>query len=84
MPGRSRDTDRLLSLAEVREALGGLSESTVARLIGRGELATVKIGRRRMVEPAELRRFVRRTGPTEASTKRGRPRWTRARTRPRP
>ena len=38
MPETPRDADRLLSLAEVREALGGLSESTVARLIGRGEL----------------------------------------------
>lgn len=57
MTQRSPDTERLLSLAEVRGILG-VSEATISRLLARGELTAVRIGRRTLVEPAEVRRFV--------------------------
>lgn len=44
------------SLAEV-EALSGLSRSTLYRLMARGELETVKRGRRRLVPAKQLERL---------------------------
>lgn len=38
----------------------GLSRSTVYELISRGELASVKVGRRRLVPVTELRAFTER------------------------
>jgi excisionase family DNA binding protein len=46
------------SLAEA-ETLSGLSKSTLYRIIGRGELATVKRGRRRLIPRPELEKLVR-------------------------
>ncbi|HAL28133.1 MAG TPA: hypothetical protein DCP25_15555 [Chloroflexi bacterium] len=47
----------LLSLAEGQRLLG-LSRAGFHRLLGRGELQTVRIGYRVLIEPAALRRFI--------------------------
>ena len=39
----------LYSIAEVRQLLGGISESTVRRQIKAGNLESVLVGRRRMI-----------------------------------
>ena len=53
-----QDPPELLSLSEVRRALG-VSKATVARLIREGDLAVVEIRpHRTAVELNELRRFV--------------------------
>jgi predicted DNA-binding transcriptional regulator AlpA len=49
--------ERLLSLRETQEALG-LSRAGLHNLLNRGELPTIRIGGRRLVAPADLRRFV--------------------------
>jgi excisionase family DNA binding protein len=53
----SATLEPLLSIAEARGLLG-ISEAGIYRLIGRGDLALVEVGGRRLIEPAELRRFV--------------------------
>ncbi len=50
-------TERLLRVEEAADRLR-LSRSFTWMLIGRGELGTVKLGRRRLVSEAELGRFV--------------------------
>lgn len=59
-------TDRLLS---VREAAGqlGVSERTVCRLLTAGELPRVKIGRRTLIAPQDVRAFVHRRRGGEES-----------------
>lgn len=52
-------TSDLLTLREAHEKLR-VSPMTLYRLMARGELATIKIGRRTFVETEELRRFVDR------------------------
>lgn len=49
---------RLLSIEATCATLGGISRVTLWRMIRRGEIATVQVGRRPMVEPDELRRFI--------------------------
>jgi excisionase family DNA binding protein len=49
--------DPLLSLAEVWETLS-ISRAGLYRLIDRGELEIVEVGSRRLIEVAELRRFI--------------------------
>ena len=51
---------RLISVAEAREWLGGISHSTLYALVKEGELAVVKIGRRSFVETSELNDFIER------------------------
>jgi len=53
----SNPVEPLLDLASLRVSLG-VSESTVRRLVARGDLATLRIGRRRFVERHELARFL--------------------------
>ena len=56
--GRIGDVDRLLlSIEDVQGALG-VKRSTVFSLIQRGQLASAKIGRRRLVPVAALEEFV--------------------------
>jgi excisionase family DNA binding protein len=47
-----------LSVEQARTSIG-LSRSAFYDLIGTGELRTLKIGRRRLVRPAELERFLK-------------------------
>jgi excisionase family DNA binding protein len=56
----------LLSLADLERILG-VSEPTVARLVRRGEIPVVAVGRRRLVEPAAVRRFIAARTRTRAS-----------------
>ena len=47
----------LLSVREARQILG-VSGPTIYRLMGDGQLPSVLVGGRRLIEPAELRRFI--------------------------
>jgi excisionase family DNA binding protein len=49
----------LASYEEARQALGGISGSTLRRLIRAGDLPAVRIGRRVMVHRDALEAFVR-------------------------
>jgi excisionase family DNA binding protein len=51
---------RLISVAEARAWLGGISPTTFYALIEQGELSLVKIGRRSFVHVEELDDFLRR------------------------
>jgi excisionase family DNA binding protein len=51
---------RLISVAEARHQLGGISPSTFYALVKEGELALVKIGRRSFVRAEGLDEFLRR------------------------
>jgi len=50
----------LVPLDETRQALGGVSESTVRRLYEAGALESVKVGRRRMTVARSLEQLVDR------------------------
>lgn len=50
----------LVPLPEARAVLGGISESTIRRLLARGALESVKVGRRRMVTARSLDQLVDR------------------------
>lgn len=52
--------DRLLGVDEAAAALG-IGRTAAYELIGRGRLASCKVGRRRMVAAADLRDFIERT-----------------------
>ena len=57
-PGqRSLEGKRLYSVAAAAEALS-ITRKHLYTLIGRGEIATVTIGRRRLISAVELDRFV--------------------------
>lgn len=58
----------LLRIDEVAEVLR-ISERGVYRLMGRGELACLKVGGRTLLEPGEVRRFI-------AQQRAGTERWT--------
>lgn len=47
-------------------ALLGVGRSTIYRLFDRGELASVSLGRRRMVTTAELKRYVHELANAES------------------
>ena len=48
----------ILSLEAAQAELGGIGRSTLYELIGRGDLRTIKIGRRTFIALTELERFV--------------------------
>lgn len=50
----------LLSITEVRERLGGLSQWSIYRLINSGQLESVKPNRRRLVPEDSLERYIER------------------------
>ncbi len=54
-----RAPDRLLSVSEACEALGGLGRSKVYEIIGRGELRSIAIGRRRMIPAGAIAEYIR-------------------------
>jgi excisionase family DNA binding protein len=49
--------DQLLDIGQVQRLLG-ISRPTLFRLIARGEITVVKIGRRTLFRPDDLRHFV--------------------------
>lgn len=60
--------ERLLSREEAAEALG-VTTKWLNTLVQAGALGSVKLGRRRLFEPAALRRFIaehRQGGPSAA------------------
>jgi len=52
----------LYSLPEARERLGGISHSSVYKLIGRGDLRVTKVLGRTFVSAAEIKRFLEAAG----------------------
>ncbi|MGV0675655.1 helix-turn-helix domain-containing protein [Mycolicibacterium fortuitum] len=58
------DGPALLSLPEARERLR-VSKATLDRLISRGDIARVKIGRRCFIDAAEINRFITESGRRE-------------------
>ncbi len=53
-------TRRLVTVAEARRQLGGISQSTLYSLIKNGELPLVKIGRRSFVPASAIDEFIDR------------------------
>lgn len=47
----------MLSIAEAREILG-ISEPTMSRLLREQKIPSFYIGRRRLIDPADLRAFI--------------------------
>lgn len=68
-PAAAPALEPLMSVEEVANCLR-ISERGVYRLLGRGEIATIKVGGRTRIEPAELRRFIadQRREPAVAET----------------
>lgn len=52
-----RKVDELYSLAEVARRLG-LSRASITRAVARGDLATLTVGRRRLVSESQLAAFI--------------------------
>ncbi|MBD8505523.1 helix-turn-helix domain-containing protein [Hoyosella sp. G463] len=50
--------NRLHTIDEAREALGGISRSVIYSLINSGELASINIGRRRFVPDSAIADFI--------------------------
>ena len=53
-----RSPDRLYSIPEACEALGGIGRSKVYDLIASGELSSLRVGRRRLVTAGAVREFI--------------------------
>jgi excisionase family DNA binding protein len=51
--------DRLLSVEDAAEFLGGVSPSTIRGWLTLGKLTRVKVGRRTMLRESELLEFIR-------------------------
>lgn len=51
---------RLISVAEARQQLGGISPTTFYALVKEGELSLIKIGRRSFIQAEDLDDFIRR------------------------
>ena len=50
-------TPVLVEVSEAQTALGGIGRTKIAELIASGELASVKLGRRRLIPVAALEAF---------------------------
>jgi len=60
---------RLISLVVAREEwLGGISRGHLSNLIARGEIPTVRVGRRRMIDTRDLEAFIGRNREVGAQT----------------
>ena len=53
-------TPVLVEVSEAQVALGGIGRTKIAELIASGELASVKLGRRRLIPFAALEAFAER------------------------
>ena len=53
------EPERLLNVEEACEALGGIARSTLYELIGRGDLHSLAIGRRRLIPRSAIGEFIR-------------------------
>ena len=49
----------LLTVPQVANALGGIARSSVYVLLSRGDIPTVKIGRRTLIRAGDLEKFVK-------------------------
>jgi excisionase family DNA binding protein len=58
--------DPLYSIPEAARLLGGISVSTVERMLSRGDLCRVKVGMRRtFIRRSQLTRVIREVQPTK-------------------
>ena len=57
--------DRLLSIPQACEALGGVSRTTLYALIGRGDVRSICVSRRRLIPVRAITEFIarREVGP---------------------
>jgi excisionase family DNA binding protein len=59
----SMDSEKLYSVAEAAEYLGGISKWTVHAWLAKGKLRRTKIGARTMVAERDLKAFIARCNP---------------------
>ena len=52
------EIEALLTMEETARVLGGLHLNTVQRMCLRGEIPSVMVGRRRMVDPRDVRDYI--------------------------
>jgi predicted DNA-binding transcriptional regulator AlpA len=64
----SEPVNRLVSIQETRQTLGGLGRTHVYELIKRGELTRVHIGRRSFVTSASLASYLDRLEQQESAS----------------
>jgi excisionase family DNA binding protein len=57
-PAPQAPRQRLITIAEARQELGGISPTTFYQLVKDGELRVVKIGRRTFVAVSELDKYI--------------------------
>jgi excisionase family DNA binding protein len=57
------DSERLYSVADAAEYLGGISKWTVHAWLAKGRLRRKKIGPRTMVSESDLKAFIARCNP---------------------
>ena len=62
--------DRLLSVNEAGELLGGISKYTIHSWLGSGKLRRTKVGRRTMIRESELQRVIEEGGKSDAPKRR--------------
>lgn len=58
--------NRLMSVAEVAERLGGISKWTVHAWLCQGRLRRTKVGGRTMIRESELRKVIKEGGKSKA------------------
>lgn len=61
--------ERLYSITDAAQALGGISTMTVQTWLSRGKLRRTKVGRRTMIRESELQRFLESGTDLKAVTK---------------
>lgn len=70
----------LVDIASAQELLGGISRTTLFRLLKEGDLGVVKLGRRTMIPAADIADFIQRaTTRSEAEREQARVRLAAAR-----
>ncbi len=58
--------ERLYSIEEAAEKLGGISHFTVAAWLSQGRLRRTKVGRRTMIAESDLIRFIEDSNSSES------------------
>ena len=61
--------DRLYSIAQAAELLGGLSKDTIHAWLSQGKLRRTKVGARTMVRESELQRVIEDGGKSPRASK---------------
>jgi excisionase family DNA binding protein len=64
------DMDKLLSIDEAAQALGGISKYTVQAWLSTGKLRRTKVGSRTMIRESELQRVIEDGGKSKTARNR--------------